>query len=203
MDALPKTQTAIVGLEDGTLAILNNVRLPKLEDDMILVKSVMVGLNPVDTKMVGRLVIPGAIVGTDFAGYVVAIGSNAQCPGVKIGDRVAGVVQSSNPLQPDVGGFTEYIGATGRSTSLAVFLCSGEVSAHQTCSDTKFSNRRPWLIKIRLCDDEDTRCNVFRGRGGDWQRNWNNGNGVVPLPQCSWISNRACTQAEVCSRIRW
>lgn len=39
--------------------------------------------------------------------------SDAECPGVQIGDRVAGVVQSSNPLQPDVGGFTEYIGATG------------------------------------------------------------------------------------------
>ncbi len=62
MDTLPKTQTAIVGLDDGTLAIVNNMQLPKLADDMILVKSVMVGLNPVDTKMVGRLVIPGAIV---------------------------------------------------------------------------------------------------------------------------------------------
>ncbi|KAL2071877.1 hypothetical protein VTL71DRAFT_13112 [Oculimacula yallundae] len=113
MDSLPATQTAIIGLENGTLTIAKDVRLPKLQEDMILVKTKFVGLNPVDTKMVGRLVIPGAIVGTDFAGHVVAIGSKALCPGVKIGDRVAGVVQSSNPLQPDVGGFTEYIGATG------------------------------------------------------------------------------------------
>ncbi|EHK97306.1 putative protein TOXD [Glarea lozoyensis 74030] len=40
--------------------------------------------------MVGHLAVPGAIAGTDYAGYVVAIGNNAQCPGLKIGDRVAG-----------------------------------------------------------------------------------------------------------------
>jgi len=78
MDSLPEFQTAIIGLEDGTLTISKNMRLPKVEDDMILVKAKFVGLNPVDTKMVGRLVVPGAIVGTDFAGHVVAIGSNAR-----------------------------------------------------------------------------------------------------------------------------
>jgi NADPH:quinone reductase-like Zn-dependent oxidoreductase len=117
MNTLPETQTAIVGLVDGTLTIVNDARLPKLADDMILVKCVCVGLNPVDTKMVGRLVVPGAVVGTDFAGHVVAIGNNAQYPGIKIGDRVAGVVQTSNPLQPDIGAFTEYVGATGYESS--------------------------------------------------------------------------------------
>jgi NADPH-dependent curcumin reductase CurA len=90
MDPLPKTQTAIVALDDGSLKVVKNVALPTLEDDMVLVRNIFVGLNPVDTKMVGHLAVPGAIAGTDYAGYVVAIGSNAQCPGLKIGDRVAG-----------------------------------------------------------------------------------------------------------------
>jgi len=113
MDALPESQTAIVALEDGNLCVLKNVLLPKLEDDMVLVRNMFVGLNPVDTKMVGHLAVPGAIAGTDYAGYIVAIGSNAQCPGLAVGDRVAGAVQPCNPLLPTVGAFTEYVGATG------------------------------------------------------------------------------------------
>jgi NADPH:quinone reductase-like Zn-dependent oxidoreductase len=111
---LPFTQTAIIGLPGGALGISQDVRLPELEDDMIIVKNVAVALNPVDTKMTGHLACPGAISGTDFAGTVVAIGSNVQTPTpVAIGDRICGTVQGTHCLTPRVGAFAQYVGATG------------------------------------------------------------------------------------------
>jgi NADPH:quinone reductase-like Zn-dependent oxidoreductase len=41
-----------------------------------MVKNVAVALNTVDTKVTGHLACLGAISSTDFAGTVVAIGSN-------------------------------------------------------------------------------------------------------------------------------
>jgi NADPH:quinone reductase-like Zn-dependent oxidoreductase len=114
---IPLTQTAIVGLPSGALGISQDVHLPKLEDDMIIVKNVAVSLNPVDTKMAGQFACQGAISGTDFAGTVVAIGSKAQTPTpVALGDRICGVVQGMHSLTPDVGAFAQYVGATGFAT---------------------------------------------------------------------------------------
>jgi NADPH:quinone reductase-like Zn-dependent oxidoreductase len=114
MTDLPAVQTAIIGLEDGNLAISSHALLPELEEDMIIVKNVAVALNPVDTKMTGNLVSQGAISGMDFAGIIVAIGSKAQSPTtVAIGDRVCGAVQGMHSLTPRVGAFAEYVGATG------------------------------------------------------------------------------------------
>ncbi|KAK0701173.1 chaperonin 10-like protein, partial [Apiosordaria backusii] len=81
----------------------HNVPVPSLGDDMILVKTAAVSVNPVDTKMVGGYVTPGSIAGCDFAGKVVAIGSAVKS--IAIGDRVCGAVMGMNPLQPDVGAF--------------------------------------------------------------------------------------------------
>jgi NADPH:quinone reductase-like Zn-dependent oxidoreductase len=111
---IPPTQTAIVGLPGCVLGISQDVPLPELEDDMIMVKNVAVALNPVDTKMTGHLACQGAISGTDFAGTVVAIGSNVQTPTpVVIGDRICGAVQGMHSLTPRVGAFAQYVGATG------------------------------------------------------------------------------------------
>jgi NADPH:quinone reductase-like Zn-dependent oxidoreductase len=111
---IPSSQTAIVGLPSGALGISQDVPLPELENDMIMVKNVAVALNPVDTKMTGHLASPGAISGTDFAGIVVAIGSNVQTPTpVAIGDRICGAVQGMHCLTPRVGAFAQYVGATG------------------------------------------------------------------------------------------
>src|SRR5437764_8390500 len=94
LENLPSTQTAIVGLPGGELGISEDVRLPELENDMIIVKNVAVALNPVDTKMIGHLACEGAISGTDFAGTVVAVGSNVQTPKpIVAGDRICGAVQ--------------------------------------------------------------------------------------------------------------
>ena len=114
MLGVPVTQTAIVGLSNGELGISQDVQVPELEQDMIMVKNVAVALNPVDTKMTGSLASSGAISGMDFAGTVEAIGSNAQTPTpIAIGDRVCGAVQGMHSLTPRVGAFAEYVGATG------------------------------------------------------------------------------------------
>ncbi|KAK2738646.1 putative secondary metabolism biosynthetic enzyme [Myotisia sp. PD_48] len=109
---LPRTQKAIIALQDGTLGISQDVGLPRLEDDMILVKTAAVAINPVDAKMTGSLVTPGGISGTDFAGTVVAIGSKAAPPfPVSVGDRVCGAVHGMHRLTPRIGAFAEYVGA--------------------------------------------------------------------------------------------
>ncbi|KAL4765317.1 zinc-binding alcohol dehydrogenase family protein [Aspergillus foveolatus] len=111
---LPTEQTAIVGLETGELGIVHDVPLPGVEDDMILVRNEAVALNPIDTKMVGRLCTTGAVAGMDFAGTVIALGSKVTTAAhIQVGDRVCGAVQGMHALTPRVGAFAQYVGASG------------------------------------------------------------------------------------------
>ncbi|KAI1085698.1 putative zinc-binding dehydrogenase family oxidoreductase [Whalleya microplaca] len=113
MTDLPSKQSAIIALDDGSLGISHNVEVPSLEEDMILVKNAVVALNPIDTKMVGKLATPGAIAGMDFAGEVVAIGSKVRMAvPIKPGDRVCGAVPGMHSLTPTVGAFAQFVGAT-------------------------------------------------------------------------------------------
>jgi NADPH:quinone reductase-like Zn-dependent oxidoreductase len=113
MPHLPNVQRAIVGLANGDIGIANDVPLPDLEDDMIIVKNVFAGLNPVDTKMTGDLATTGAVAGMDYSGIVVAIGRKAETPvPVSLGDRVCGAVQGMHSFNPRVGAFSQYVGAT-------------------------------------------------------------------------------------------
>lgn len=114
MGSLPaEFQTAIVGTQDGNLSIAHNVPVPKLEDDMILVRNSVMGLNPVDTKMTGNLCTAGAVAGMDFAGVVLAIGSNVKTArDITVGDRVCGAVQGMHALTPMVGAFAQVVGAS-------------------------------------------------------------------------------------------
>lgn len=113
MDSLPHQQTAIVAQSDGTLAVSHNVGLPPLEDDTILVRNAVVGLNPVDVKMVGNLATTGAIAGMDFAGHVIAVGPRVEAAAdIKVGDRVCGAVQGMHALTPTVGAFAQVVGAS-------------------------------------------------------------------------------------------
>ncbi|KAL1970223.1 hypothetical protein VTN77DRAFT_5383 [Rasamsonia byssochlamydoides] len=114
MATLPSTQSAIVANATGDLVLSPDIPLPDLEPDMILVKTVAVALNPVDTKVVGKMATKGAIAGGDFAGIVVALGSGASRFAIE--DRVCGAVQSMNPLLPRVGAFAEYVAATADFT---------------------------------------------------------------------------------------
>lgn len=113
----PTTQSAIVGREDGSLGISDNVPLPDLEDDLVLVKVTAVALNPVDYKMTGHLGNPHAVAGHDFAGVVVAAGRLAAAPGAgqvfATGDRVCSAVIGMNALAPRIGAFSQYVAAAG------------------------------------------------------------------------------------------
>ncbi|PVH70213.1 putative zinc-binding dehydrogenase family oxidoreductase [Cadophora sp. DSE1049] len=109
MNSLPKTQSAIIANDVGAFIVSSTVQIPPLGDGMILVKNAAVALNPVDTKMEGGYVAPGAILGCDFAGTVVAVGHAVQT--LKVGDRISGVVMGMNSLQPTIGAFANYVGA--------------------------------------------------------------------------------------------
>lgn len=60
---LPKVQRAIVASDKLDYCIRDDVALPPIVDDCIIIKTEYVGLNPVDTKMVGPFVTAGASYG--------------------------------------------------------------------------------------------------------------------------------------------
>ncbi len=107
---LPATQTAIIQHEEGVLKVTQNVALPKVGPDMVLVKTHAVALNPCDYKMSERFPSPGATDGCDFAGVVVGQGPvAAKIRSFKVGDRVCGAVHGSNPIDHQSGSFAEYV----------------------------------------------------------------------------------------------
>ncbi|KAF0637659.1 hypothetical protein FPSE5266_11188 [Fusarium pseudograminearum] len=113
MTNLPSHHTAIVGSEDGSLKVAEQVSLPRLEDDMILVRNTAVALNPIDGKMVGNLASEGAVAGMDYVGTVVGMGPKVKTASeIQLGDRVCGAVQGMHSLTPSVGAFAQFVGAT-------------------------------------------------------------------------------------------
>jgi len=62
-DTLPTVQRAIVANDKLTYEIQDDAPMPTLAADRVLIKTVAVGLNPVDTKMVGPFVTAGASYG--------------------------------------------------------------------------------------------------------------------------------------------
>lgn len=110
--SLPQSHTVVAAESRGKLKIVTNAPVPELEPDMVLVKTAAVAINPHDAKTLDYSVVPGAILGGDFAGTVVAIGANTKASGrFSVGDRVAGTVLGMNKLRPDVGAFGEYVNA--------------------------------------------------------------------------------------------
>ncbi|KAN0111048.1 GroES (chaperonin 10)-like protein [Hyaloscypha variabilis] len=112
------TQQALVGGPGGDIILSDSVPLPpELEDSQLGVDVKAISLNPVDTKMVGSYFTPGAISGCEFAGIVTGIGGAvAQKRGLKVGDRVAGVVMGMNPLRPRIGAFAEHTASYANAT---------------------------------------------------------------------------------------
>ncbi|KAM0794931.1 chaperonin 10-like protein [Usnea florida] len=110
--SLPKQQTAIIAQGAGQLSVQHNAPVPALAHDMVMVKTVAVAINPVDVKALDYSPAAGSIMGFDFAGTVVALGTDVAAQGrLAVGDRVAGVVYGMDKLQPDVGAFAQYVGA--------------------------------------------------------------------------------------------
>lgn len=96
------TTKAIVYVEKGKVAI-QDVPIPKLREDYVLVKVNAVGLNPTDWKHIDfGNTDAGSRVGCDYAGIVEAVGPKVQKEFRK-GDRISGVVHGrlvDPPLHP-------------------------------------------------------------------------------------------------------
>lgn len=109
--SIPTFQRAIVQDSAGKPSITDIVPVPKLRPGKVLVKTVAVALNPSDHKMGKAFPSPGAMIGMDFSGHVVAIGDDvaARRPDIKIGMAVCGVVHGSNPADHEIGTFAEYV----------------------------------------------------------------------------------------------
>ncbi|KAF2819228.1 putative alcohol dehydrogenase [Ophiobolus disseminans] len=108
---IPHTQTAIIASEAGDFEISSTVAVPKPDPDEVLIKTKAVGLNPVDTKLVGEFVTAGCVFGFDCAGIVVAVGS--EVTGLRVGDRVCGSASGMNKLKPLGGAFAHYVTLPG------------------------------------------------------------------------------------------
>ncbi|KAJ5113102.1 alcohol dehydrogenase [Penicillium angulare] len=106
---LPPTMKALIAGEDLGYEVSDKLPIPTLLDHEVLVKVERIGLNPVDTKLMGsEFVTPGLIWGFDCAGRVVAIGKDGH-RNLKIGDRVCGSASGMNKFKPEGGAFAEYI----------------------------------------------------------------------------------------------
>jgi NADPH:quinone reductase-like Zn-dependent oxidoreductase len=77
----------------------------------LLIKVVSIALNPIDPLYVAHpLASTGRIVGSDFAGHVVEIGSEVSASAnLQKGDRVAGFLQGACSVNSRPGAFAEYV----------------------------------------------------------------------------------------------
>ncbi|OQN98775.1 hypothetical protein B0A48_15444 [Cryoendolithus antarcticus] len=103
---LPKTQTAVIVSDDGTFKVSQDAHVPQLKSDEFYIKTEAVAINPSDTKMLGDFQTKGGILGTDYAGTVIAVGS--EVTDVVIGDRVCGATHAMHANRPDRGAFGQY-----------------------------------------------------------------------------------------------
>lgn len=104
---------------EAKTASVQTIPIPKLDSHsssskrQLLIRIEAVALNPVDSLYVRNPIgSTGRTVGSDFAGVVVGI-SPPPAAGdptkIRVGDRVAGLVQGSNSRNPRPGAFAEYL----------------------------------------------------------------------------------------------
>jgi NADPH:quinone reductase-like Zn-dependent oxidoreductase len=104
----PIRQKALQVQGSGKYAVSDSVSLPPLTPTGVLVRTIAVAVNPIDAKIVDYSASAGCIGGSDFAGYIVAIGPAVQRQ-LSIGDRVCGIVRGCNAAKPGDGAFCEYL----------------------------------------------------------------------------------------------
>ncbi|KAK3309853.1 chaperonin 10-like protein [Chaetomium strumarium] len=112
MAQAPRKQRALKVVRANELAVVDDADIPQVGPDEVLVRVVFVATNPVDAKSADFSPTPGATVGSDFAGDVVAVGAAVEKQ-LRVGDRVCGLAFGNNPLRPDNGAFAEYVAAPG------------------------------------------------------------------------------------------
>ncbi|KAL0941427.1 Enoyl reductase LovC 1 [Colletotrichum truncatum] len=108
---LPKTQRAVIVNDKDQVTIWDEAPCPIMSPDQIYVRTEAVAINPSDTKMRGSFVTSMGILGTDYAGTVVAVGSRVR--GVDVGDRVCGAQNAMHASAPDRGAFGQWNASNG------------------------------------------------------------------------------------------
>ena len=106
--SIRKYQRAIVQDEDGSPKLVEDAPIPELLPGTVLVETTAVALNPFDHKMGAASPSPGAVIGNDFAGTVVAFGTSAEAE-LAVGDLVCGTVHGSNAADRSNGAFALYL----------------------------------------------------------------------------------------------
>lgn len=107
--AIPSSRRAIIQDAEGKPE-LAEIPIPTLTPGTILVKALAVALDPSDYKMGAAFPTPGAVIGSNFAGTVIAVAPGTGTDLVP-GDTVAGGSHGSNPGNPKNGAFATYIRA--------------------------------------------------------------------------------------------
>lgn len=93
--------------------LVHNHPTPRLRPDYILVSCVSIGLNPTDAKSIAtRRAAVGGLLGSDFAGVVLSVGSDVTKPFEK-GDRVCGFAHGANFNEAEDGAWAETIAVKG------------------------------------------------------------------------------------------
>jgi len=92
-------------VQEGKTVAVQDIPVPPVGDDDILVKTVAVAQNPTDWKFVDFIRKTGTILGCDWSGYVAQTGKNVTSP--KVGQHVAGFVQGGT--YTDGGAYAEYV----------------------------------------------------------------------------------------------
>ncbi|KAI1349116.1 putative zinc-binding dehydrogenase family oxidoreductase [Xylaria sp. FL0043] len=103
----PGIRWAITQNSDGQPQ-LSTIPMPVLEPGTVLVKTRVVALNPSDYKMGRAFPAPGAVVGCNFAGTIIAIDDSTETD-LFVGDAVCGTLPGSNPGSPADGAFATYL----------------------------------------------------------------------------------------------
>ncbi|KAF4629400.1 hypothetical protein G7Y89_g8747 [Cudoniella acicularis] len=101
---------AIAQDRGGKPQIVHSIPVPTLLPGTVIVKTVAVALNPSDYKICAAFPTPGAGVGTDFAGTVVAVADGTGTD-LAPGDLVCGVTNSADLETTENGAFAEYVRA--------------------------------------------------------------------------------------------
>jgi len=104
MSAIPQTMKAVITKADKTIAI-EEIPVPTIDDDEVLVKTTALAQNPTDWKHVQFVTNPGTIVGVDYAGVIAKVGKDVTT--LAVGDRVAGFVHGGQ--YTDRGAFAQYV----------------------------------------------------------------------------------------------
>ncbi|KAF7552890.1 hypothetical protein G7046_g7276 [Stylonectria norvegica] len=104
----PPENKAIFTTAAGVAEILPHAYPTLPSPEFLIVKTTAVAVNPTDWKHVTFEACVGTVVGCDYAGVVVEVGSGVT-KDFKVGDRITGMVNGSNPLSKPDGTFAQYI----------------------------------------------------------------------------------------------